>query len=80
MKLTPSLGREDVSRAETLTSREVELLGYLDAGFSNQQIADRVDVAPATIKWHLRNLYGKLGVSNRSAAVARARVLNRLPR
>lgn len=75
-----SLGREDVSRAETLTSREVELLGYLDAGFSNQQIADRVDVAPATIKWHLRNLYGKLGVSNRSAAVARARVLNRLPR
>ena len=66
-----SLSQDEPCMTEKLTSREAELLGYIDSGFSNQQIADRVDVSVATIKWHLRNLYTKLGVKNRSAAVAR---------
>lgn len=62
------------------TPRELELLGYIDAGLSNQQLADRTDVTLTTVKWHLQNLYGKLGVSSRSAALAKARALNLLAR
>ncbi|MGQ0623004.1 MAG: LuxR C-terminal-related transcriptional regulator [Panacagrimonas sp.] len=64
----------------SLTAREAELLGFIDAGLSNQQLADRTDVSLTTIKWHLQNLYGKLAVSSRSAALAKARGLNLLPR
>jgi LuxR family maltose regulon positive regulatory protein len=64
----------------TLTARELELLGYVDAGLSNQQIADRSGVSVTTVKWHFQNVYTKLEVNSRSAALARARVLNLLPR
>ena len=64
----------------TPTPRELELLRWIDAGLSNQQLADRADVSLTTVKWHLQNLYGKLGVSSRSAALARARALDLLPR
>lgn len=65
---------------ETPTARELELLGLIEAGLSNQQLADRLSVSVATVKWHLYNLYAKLGVSSRSAALARARALNLLAR
>ena len=65
---------------ETPTARELELLGLIEAGLSNQQLADRLSVSVATVKWHLYNLYTKLGVSSRSAALARARALNLLVR
>ena len=64
----------------TPTPRELELLRWIDAGLSNQQLADRADVSLTTVKWHLQNLYGKLAVSSRSAALARARGLDLLPR
>jgi len=63
---------------DPLTRRQIELLGLLDAGLSNQQIADRINVTLTTVKGHLQKLYDKLGVSSRSAAVARARVLKLL--
>ncbi len=62
------------------TKREVELLQLIDLGLSNDQIADRTNASVNTIKWHLSNLYKKLGVSNRSAALARARALSLLPK
>ncbi|HSW12118.1 MAG TPA: LuxR C-terminal-related transcriptional regulator [Solimonas sp.] len=65
---------------ETPTARELELLSLIEAGLSNQQLADRLSVSVATVKWHLYNLYTKLGVSSRSAAIARARALNVLSR
>lgn len=65
---------------ETPTARELELLSLVDAGLSNQQLADRLSVSVATVKWHLYNLYAKLGVSSRSAALARARALSLLAR
>lgn len=66
--------------AEPPTSRELEILSLVEAGLSNQQLADRLCVSVATIKWHLHNLYTKLGVSSRSAALARARSLSLLAR
>ena len=63
---------------EAPTHRELELLALLNAGLSNQQIADRLSVSVATVKWHLYNLYAKLDVRSRSAALARARQLRLL--
>jgi LuxR family maltose regulon positive regulatory protein len=57
------------------TPRELELLYMLEAGLDNSQIADRLHVSVRTIKWHLSNLYLKLGVKSRSSAVARGRAL-----
>jgi LuxR family maltose regulon positive regulatory protein len=60
---------------ESLTRRQKELLALLDAGLSNQQIADRINVSLTTVKGHFQKLYMKLDVSSRSAALARARAL-----
>jgi LuxR family maltose regulon positive regulatory protein len=71
-------GRSEVGGDDSIaipTHRELELLGLLNAGLSNQQIADRLGVSLATVKWHLSNLYSKLDVRSRSAALAKARRL-----
>jgi LuxR family maltose regulon positive regulatory protein len=62
----------------SLTARELELLRLADAGLSNQQIAERSNVALTTVKWHFSNIYSKLDVRNRSAATAKVRALNLL--
>ena len=55
---------------DVLTTRERELLGALASGWSNLQIAARIGISRNTVKYHLKNLYDKLGVSNRAMAVA----------
>lgn len=55
---------------EILTSRERELLAALANGWSNLQIASRIGISRNTVKYHLKNLYDKLGVNNRAMAVA----------
>ena len=55
---------------EGLTAREKELLAALSNGWSNLQIAARTGISRNTVKYHLKNLYDKLGVSNRAMAVA----------
>ena len=57
---------------ETLTTREVELLRLLNAGLTNQKLADALLVSVPTVKWHLHNVYSKLGVGSRGAALAAA--------
>ncbi len=81
-QLVEQLERLDVEpkMLENPTPRELELLSLIEAGLSNQQLADRLSVSVATVKWHLWNLYAKLGVSSRAAAVAKARALNLLSR
>lgn len=61
-----------------LTPRETELLYLVEAGLDNAQIAERLSVTVRTVKFHLSNLFEKLNVKNRSAAVARARALHLL--
>lgn len=67
--------KQDQPLIEPLTQRELEVLGYLAQGLSDQAIADQLYVSLAAVKWHDRNIYSKLSVSNRTQAVARAREL-----
>lgn len=53
-----------------LTARERELLAALANGWTNLQIAARTGITRNTVKYHLKNLYDKLGVTNRAMAVA----------
>ncbi len=63
---------------EPLTAREVEILRLIAAGMRNQEIADQLFISLFTVKRHVANTYGKLGVSHRTEAVARANELNLL--
>jgi LuxR family maltose regulon positive regulatory protein len=73
-----ALWNAEAGQSATPTRREVELLSLMDMGLSNQELANCSQLTVATVKWHLQNLYRKLGVANRSAALARARALNLL--
>ena len=64
---------------EQLTSRELEVLGMLAAGKTNQAIADQLVVTLDTVKKHVSHLLGKLGAANRTEAVTRARELGLIP-
>jgi two-component system, NarL family, nitrate/nitrite response regulator NarL len=55
-----------------LSDREAEILRLVADGLSAAEIADQLVVSVTTVKTHLRNLYEKLGVSDRAAAVASA--------
>lgn len=55
---------------ERLTRREVEVLKALAEGWTNRQISARLGISPNTVKYHLKLIYDKLGVANRSTAVA----------
>ena len=63
---------------EHLTARELEVLGLLAAGRSNQAIAAELVVALDTVKKHVTHVMEKLGAANRTEAVARARQLDLL--
>lgn len=63
-----------------LTPRELQLLELLSLGLDNQLIAQRVSLSVPTVKWHLYNLYVKLQVKSRAAALAKARSLHLLSR
>jgi ATP/maltotriose-dependent transcriptional regulator MalT len=60
---------------EPLTARETAMIELLLSGMRNREIAERLSTSEATVKWHLYNLYSKLGVNNRTAAIHRARAL-----
>ena len=55
-----------------LTPRQKDLLYLLAAGHTNTQIARRLGITEGTVRTHLENLYGRLNVSSRTAAVTRA--------
>lgn len=54
----------------TLTKRELEILSSLAAGRTNKEIAAEKGVSGNTVKYHIRNLFEKLSVSNRGQAIA----------
>lgn len=63
---------------DPLSQRELEVLTLVVAGQSNQEIANSLYITVGTVKRHVHNIYGKLGVGNRAQAVSRARELDLL--
>lgn len=55
-----------------LTTRETEILNLIVEGKANQQIADNLFIAESTVKFHINNIFGKLGVADRTQAVVLA--------
>jgi len=64
---------------EPLSERELDVLKLIAEGLTNPEIASRLFLSLNTIKVHTRNIYGKLGVTNRTKAAAKARNLEILP-
>ncbi|QFZ84016.1 helix-turn-helix transcriptional regulator [Variovorax paradoxus] len=58
-----------------LSEREAEVLRLLAQALPNKKIARMLGLSPETVKWHLRKIYGKLGVASRDEAAARLRDL-----
>jgi DNA-binding NarL/FixJ family response regulator len=75
--LSPSVAARLMNRVKApvpglLSPREHEVLTWVAAGATNREVAARLLISEATVKTHLLNAYGKLGVSDRAAAVAEA--------
>ena len=66
------VGRMRAPGEEQLSSREVEVLQLVAEGESNSEIASHLHISQATVKSHLVHIFGKLGVSDRTAAVTAA--------
>jgi LuxR family maltose regulon positive regulatory protein len=71
--------RRPSALVESLTDRELEMLGLLAQGLSNHEIADLLVLSPNTVRTHLYHLYAKLAVHSRLQAVLRGRELGLLP-
>jgi two-component system, NarL family, nitrate/nitrite response regulator NarL len=70
--LAGEIRRREVVERPVLTPREKEVLVLTAEGLSAPEIAGRLQLGAATVRSHLQNLYEKLGVSDRAAAVAAA--------
>jgi len=83
-RLSQALAREDadgqrggvvvdkprLAQAAMLTERELDLLSRVRRGLTNKEIAGELGIGVETVKWHLKNVFGKLKVKNRAGAVA----------
>jgi DNA-binding NarL/FixJ family response regulator len=67
-----SSGEPNISRSESITERESEVLRLLANGSSNLEIAERLNLSEASVRFHLSNIYSKLGVRGRAEAIIQA--------
>ena len=76
LNLKPVLSEAEVSEiVESLSERELEVLELIAEGLTNQEVATRLYLSLHTVKVHARNIYAKLGVKNRTQAVAKGKAL-----
>lgn len=68
----------DEVRCEALSAREVEILGYVSRSLLNKEIAHKLGLTEGSVKWYMQQIYGKLGVRRRMAALEKARTLGYL--
>lgn len=69
-----SLDKVNQKALAPLTDREYDLLEDIVEGLTNSQISAKENVSLSTVKWHLQNIYSKLGVKNRTSAVKKVMV------
>jgi LuxR family transcriptional regulator, maltose regulon positive regulatory protein len=80
----PPISKSEISNLQSailpapLSERELAVLRLIADGLSNQEIAERLIVSVNTVKTHINNIFGKLGVTSRTQALARARGLKLL--
>lgn len=67
----PPLARSQALPARPLSAREAAIMGWLQAGKSNREIGQLLDISALTVKNHLQRIYRLLGVGNRAHALAR---------
>ena len=72
-EMTAALMERMQRPAISLSAREMELLKLLATGATNKELAEALFISQATVKTHLVHIYTKLGVDNRTAAIAAAR-------
>jgi len=53
---------------DELTARELEILAFVTQGYSNKDAARTLQLSRETVRWHMRSIYGKLGVHDRASA------------
>jgi LuxR family maltose regulon positive regulatory protein len=75
-KAAPKSVTIDKGQSELLSTREREVLDLLGKALSIKSIARGLDLSPGTVKWHLKNIYGKLGASSREDALSKVRAQN----
>jgi len=68
LSMTVADEREQVDAAAPLTARELEILRLVAGGMSNARVATTLFVTEQTVKFHLSNIYRKLGLTNRTQA------------
>ncbi|MBL8163758.1 MAG: response regulator transcription factor, partial [Anaerolineae bacterium] len=71
----PASRQSKAALPDALSEREIEVLRLVAQGLSNSEIAERLVVTTGTVKKHLNNIYGKLGVERRTQALLRAHEL-----
>jgi len=69
--MEPAAPRTTTPRELGLTRREQEILAWVTQGKTNPEVAQVLWLAPSTVRKHLENVYAKLGVHTRTAAVVR---------
>ncbi len=69
-KTTSRLLRQKLLSGDTrvLTRRQEEILKLISMGCSNQEVAEKLFISRETVRWHVRSLYSRLGVSDRQSA------------
>jgi len=72
----PRTARPSLATTTLLTRREAEIMRLMQDGLTNQEIAGQLVISPHTVKRHASNIYDKLGVNGRLAAINRAKELN----
>lgn len=73
-----AIDHQNLEENQDISHREREILRFVAAGLSNRDIAQTVHLSEATIKWHLHNLFAKLGVRSRTQAVLKGKSMGLL--
>jgi two-component system LytT family response regulator len=75
MAALPKTLEEELFRNEILTEQEMKVLRLIADGLSNKEIVPLLNITGETVKFHIKNVYRKLGVNNRVRALQRAKEL-----